>query len=318
VRTAREVLGLQGGSSVHCAYSVLVQRQRWSRLLANDRYMSHYPLTNRVNFFRTVDLWQSTFILAESNASSDTGYASSSQSAPGLLSSLTPSITQLLMAEPSLLENQDIAAFIDRSISSKPSTPLSNLVALGLTPLLVRLLRSPELDRRKWAFIQMQAAARRKLSFESAVRTGVRDEIEELCRDPAMDEKERWKIVKTILKKGCLDQEAVEKGLLVGQCFDGKIRKGKGIMAILAPLLGAESDCKSESNLWNIAQTMQGPDHQTSPSCSTLYSSSSTSPLLGHSGHSTRLLNSLTLYTLISSQTRPSARCWIIVTTRKL
>ena len=214
--------------------------------------MSHYPLVNRVNFFRTVDTWQSSFVLAEAAASEDIGYVSTSNSTTNTISSLSIPITQLLLAEPSLLEIEAVSNFIDLTIKNSPPSPLSNIASIGLTPLVVRLLRSPVLERRKWAFIQMQASARKKLSFDMLIRTGVKEEVEELCHDSSLENKEKWKMVKTMLKKECFEAEAVEKGFLGGIDICGKVRKNKLMMAALAPLLGTQSDCEFDILLWEL------------------------------------------------------------------
>jgi senataxin len=203
--------------------------------------MSTFPHANKVNFFVAVDRWQATFILEEAARLPGAGYASTSSDTTGLAGLSAPA-TQLLFAEPSLLEIEDIASFVDTGIARTPSTVLSSVVSLGITPSLIRMLRSTDAARRDWAKTQLAETVRRKVSFEILVRTGVRDEIEELCRDQSVDGTIRWGAVRDILRSGGLSDEAVTRGLLAGEGLAGGRQQGGQILASLVPVLGTQSD----------------------------------------------------------------------------
>ena len=209
--------------------------------MTDDRYMSTFPHINKVNFFSAVDRWQATFILEEAARSPGTSYASTSSDNGGF-AGLTAPIAQLLMAEPSLLQLDDIAGFIDSGIAQGPTQALSNIGSLGITPSLIRLLGSPTAARRGWARAQLPATTRRKISFDIMVRTGVRDEIVELCNDQSMEEAARWAAVRDILRSGGLSDEAIQKGLVIGESLSGGGHQGGRILNKLVPLLGTQSD----------------------------------------------------------------------------
>ena len=261
-------------------------------------YLGGFPQLNRVIFFSVLDKWQSAFILEEAKKANVPTYGSI-QSTVGSLSSLSTPVTQLLFAEPSLLDNADIATFIDASIDLNPSLSLANVAALGATPLLIHLLCSPQENRRVWAKCQLPAAARRRLSFQSFVETGVRDEVQSLYEGGGYIEAPmRWDGLRALLDSGCLGQDAVERGLLAGEDVTGKKQGVSGIMGVLSGLLGAQSICK----FLNIA-IMRLTLFQTFQRYSTSSPNFYTILQHGHSGLSTFHQNSLTPCSLRSRTT---------------
>lgn len=194
--------------------------------------MSTYPPQTRANFFAAVDRWQSDFIIKEAAAVEPS------------ITSLSPPIVQLLLSQPSLLDTPQISGLVDTTIAETPNTISSATVALGITPLLVHLLRSSTLDRRKWAETHIAACGKRKSSFDISVGSGVQEEIESLASDDTLAAIDKWRAIRAILKSGCLSQEAIERGVLRGEQLHGKKASSKRILPTIVPLLGTETDCK--------------------------------------------------------------------------
>lgn len=135
-------------------------------------------------------------------------------------------------------------AMIDAAIKDNPTASIPGVTALGVSPIIVRLLRSPVEGRRRWAEVQLNACGKRKQSFDAFAGSGFQEEIEELYGDQTLPEKIKWAALRALLKAGCLVTEAVERGLLCGESITGTPRSKKGILSVVVPLLGKESDCE--------------------------------------------------------------------------
>ncbi|ORY29551.1 SEN1 N terminal-domain-containing protein [Naematelia encephala] len=204
-----------------------------------SRYMGKFPATTRANFFKAVDSWQAPLILAEAAKASDPQYGDSA-SPINTVSSLSSPVTQLLLNEPSLLDNVEIASLIDNIINSLPGSPIrSTIVALGLTPVLIRLLSSPNEARRDFARTLLPACVRRPLSFDEFSDNGIGHEIQALYTGgDSIAIGERWSSVVELLKSKSLSDEVVNRGLLRGE---GLNSSGRLIMSILSSHLGSDS-----------------------------------------------------------------------------
>jgi senataxin len=202
-------------------------------------------LATRNSFFGAVDKWQAGFILSENAKSSEPAYGSNSQSND--LVSLPSSILQLFLAEPSLLDIPELSAFLDSTTSASASRPpQSHITTHGLTPILIRLLSSPDNARRNWALAQLPAAAWRPLSFQEWRDNGIGDELRRLYEgDLEVEPEARWEAIKAILKSNSLSREAVQDGLLgAASRRDQSQRSDWGVMVTLSGLLGSETDCE--------------------------------------------------------------------------
>lgn len=263
--------------------------------------MAGFPQANRVNFFAAVDRWQVAFIVQEATKTKETTTSHEVSENGITLASLSVSIAQLLFSEPSLLDIPESKQIIDATVSVTSSPSLSNVTSLGITPLLVRLLRSPVSPVRKWARTLLPTAGRRKLSFEIFVKTGVRDEVEALCGDSERETaiSDSWEIMADILRGGCLSNEAIERGLLRGETIGAKKSSSRGIMAVLTTRMGTES---------NGAPASCHPDAnpQSSPICCRCSPFCSTQSPIVRSGILILLPSFLTHFSPISRTILPS------------
>ncbi len=239
--SVRGLSGLLDGSLVQSEYCFRSDRCVIS--LIQGRYLSNRPATTITNFFGAVDKWQSTFILAQHAKASQPDYGSSSSSCNSTRT-LPSSVIQLLFAEPSLLENPELSSLIDSVVSLSPPAVQSSITALGLTVLLVRLLTSPDRARRQWAIAHLPATARRPLSLQDWVESGIGGEIQRLYEgELEVELSVRCQAIKAIIESNSLSRDAVKNGLLgaqVGDKQDG--RPYRGVMPALSGLLGAETD----------------------------------------------------------------------------
>ena len=187
-----------------------------------------------------MDKWQADHILRHV----DHPARSSSLDAQTTLSGLSRSLTQLLLGDPSLLKNAQISSLLDRTIALAPKT--SNVVAFGLTPVLVRLLSSPSAERRKWAVSLLTAAGRHPVSLHEFEETGIGTEIVRLyAGDGDISTLERWRTIHKMLKTECLNRHAIIEGLIA--LPTGKVASTghEGIVAYLIPLLSQPEEGES-------------------------------------------------------------------------
>jgi senataxin len=206
--------------------------------LTVSRYMSAYPPSVRTNFFAAVDKWQISYILEEHVKNAQPGYGGSTTEQDTLLS-LSPPTLQLLFAEPSLFDNPQISSLFDTTMMSQSSLT-SKITALGLTTMLVRLLRSPQEDKRAWAQKLLLSAGKKPLSVDDWDGVGIGTEVESLYVGDSEGSLEyRWIAIRAILQSGCLDPECIRRRLL--RCDDGR---AKGIMPTLTAMLGNDSESK--------------------------------------------------------------------------
>ncbi|WWC87505.1 uncharacterized protein L201_002395 [Kwoniella dendrophila CBS 6074] len=202
------------------------------------KYLSKWPSHVRVNFFAAVDRWQSALILKEVDDAAKTSYGSSSSSQPALYTLSRPSL-QLFLSEPSLLNDPGLTPLVDQAVSSPSFSP--SITSSGLSPVLVRLLSSPDTIKRKWAFSQLSSASRRPVSFSNWCLLGIGHEVQELYNGNLdVTEQEKWGIIETLLKERVLDSQTIEQGLLGGQHEeDSKGKTGRGLMSAISVLLGS-------------------------------------------------------------------------------
>jgi senataxin len=162
-----------------------------------------------------------------------------------------------VLGEPSLLNDTSIALLLDRTAASSSSSAVSSITALGLSPMVVKLLSSPRTDLRRWALKQIPAMSRRPLSFEGWCENGVGVEVQNLyLGDGDLLVKERWSTLETLIQSGCLSVDAIQQGLLGGrtEVTEGCLT-GKGIMAVLCGMLGGEADCEYLTLRCELAET---------------------------------------------------------------
>ncbi|WVW79753.1 hypothetical protein I302_101723 [Kwoniella bestiolae CBS 10118] len=213
-----------------------------ARRTLGSKYLSKWPPHVRINFFAAVDRWQSTLILNQVGDATKTAYGSSSSSIPTLYTLSRP-VIQLLLGEPSLLNDHNatgISTLVDQAVSSTSSS--SSITSLGLSSLLVKLLSSPDEARRKWALSHLTPATRRPVGFSDWCSLGIGYEVQELYNGRVdIEEGERWKMVEALVGERVLDGETIEKGLLGGQLEeDPKGRKGRGLMSALTTVIGSD------------------------------------------------------------------------------
>ncbi|WVQ62978.1 uncharacterized protein L199_001127 [Kwoniella botswanensis] len=213
-----------------------------ARRTLGSKYLSKWPPHVRINFFAAVDRWQSALILNHVGDATKTAYGSSSSSIPTLYTLDRP-VIQLLLGEPSLLNDHNdtgISSLVDEAVSSTSTS--SSITSMGLSPLLIKLLSSPNEGRKKWALSQLPPASRRPVSFSDWCSLGIGYEIQELYNGKVeIDEGDRWKMVEALLRDRVLHDQTIEKGLLGGQLEeDPKGRKGRGLMSALSTLLGSD------------------------------------------------------------------------------
>lgn len=208
------------------------------------RYLGSFHADSKRNFFRAVDQWQAELILKEVRHCNQQAYDSSSDSSDNSILNLATPVVQLLLSEPSLIDNPEIAEKIDSAVKYSAHIPLPAVTSLGLTPVLVRFLSSADPARRSWALAQLPAHARRPLSFDEWRSTGVGREIQHLYTGSGGAEvADRWQAVLQVITSGCLGTKAIEAGLIAGDIGEGRITQG--LMATLSHLLGSELDCES-------------------------------------------------------------------------
>ncbi|WWD16760.1 hypothetical protein CI109_101192 [Kwoniella shandongensis] len=211
-----------------------------ARRRLGSRYLSIWPANVRKNFFAAVDKWQGALVLSEAEKASELGYGGTKSSTPALYALSRPT-TQLLLAEPSLLDDPDISSLLDKAVTSTVNPP-SSLTSLGITPALIRLLSSSDTGRRKWAISQLASAARRPVPFAEWCSIGVGIEIQEIyCGNAEMEESLRWQIMESIVKEKVLTTDTLQKGLMEGRLEeDLKAKTGRGLMSVLGSLLGSD------------------------------------------------------------------------------
>lgn len=211
--------------------------------MADIRYMGNYPPATRTNFFAAVDRWQGPLILAEHSKASQPTYGAAWTDTS--LLALPTAVIQLLFNEPTLLDNADISSLLDATIASssqKTQKTASAVTHLGLTPVLIRLLSSPDQARRDWASSQIPATVRRPLTFGEWCSLGIGLEIQAFYgANDASSTEERWQTVQLIVQSRSLSPDTVRKGLLGGITTEGAHGGRKGVMAVLSNQLGSET-----------------------------------------------------------------------------
>jgi senataxin len=209
------------------------------------RYMSNFPPAVCVNFFNAVNQRQAAFIKEEY----DNLASGNSSSRPGL-SSLPGSIVQLLLGEPAMMNNPDMAAIIDSTVEAS-TTPMEPLAVMhGLTPLIVHLLSSPSHPRREWAKSQLPAISRQPLSFDDWCSLGIGVQMQAIYTGATeLKGVEKWDLVSVMVSRGAFSSDVITKGILEGRnTLTRGAQSGKSLMAVLAPLLGAPGPGESHTD----------------------------------------------------------------------
>ena len=189
-----------------------------------------------------MDNWQAGLIISEADKALQPPSANDSQRRS--LAALSPSVARLLFFEASLLDHTSISDLLGSTISDAPDIVLSNVTNIGPSPVLIRLLRSQNSSRRNWALTQARNLSRRRLDMTSFVRSGTRDELEGLYRDTALQDEDKWTAVSLILAPNSLGSDALELGVIQHLDVDGTHRPGKSLLAVIMPLLGADTGCE--------------------------------------------------------------------------
>ncbi|WVF66821.1 hypothetical protein IAT40_001563 [Kwoniella sp. CBS 6097] len=210
-----------------------------ARRKLGSKYLSAWPSTVRENFFRAVDKWQSELICIQAEKARSTAYGSS-VNRPALYDLPRP-VVQLLLGEPSLLDNPSISAILDEAVSSSVP-PASSLTVLGMTTTHIKLLRASDTARRQWSLSQVPLAGRRPTSFTDWCTLGIGCEIQEIYN--ALEETAggtQWETIERLIKNRILDNDTLQKGLLDGRLdLDPKGKHGRGLMSALSALLGSD------------------------------------------------------------------------------
>lgn len=209
--------------------------------LSLNSFLNGYPQANRVTFFSVIDRWQSAFILQHVSPT-DTSY-NTHDSTGSTLESLPGPMIQLMFAEPSLIDAEELAKLVDATVENGPATPMGKIASAGITPLLIRLLSSTLPERREWALAQLPGTCRRKLTYRLFMDTGVKEEIEDLYMGKrGMSPGDQWSLVEAIIASGGLSEDAIEGGLLSPEGTSAR----RGIMPVISALLGTSSDGESQ------------------------------------------------------------------------
>lgn len=116
--------------------------------------------------------------------------------------------------------------------------------SLGLTPLLVQLLGSSDVQRRTWARSQVEYV-RRALAFDEWTAGGVGTEVQGILFGDLLV-RERWSAINLLLGKNRLATDTVQQGLLEGKYDLSPARPDMSIMAPIARLLGSSSDSECQ------------------------------------------------------------------------
>lgn len=188
-----------------------------------------------------MDKWQLELIVVEVKAAGQSNYVSTF-SHDSILSLSTP-ILQLLFSEPSLLDHVSLASLLDVSIAAAPTKPCPGVYSLGLTPVLVHLLSSPNATRRVWAEAQLPGHARRPLSFDEWCSSGVGSQIQLLYNGTGdISQAARWRATEMAIRSKALSLETIEKGLISGKLGDGNDKPSRGLACALSHQLGSEQE----------------------------------------------------------------------------
>lgn len=206
--------------------------------------MSNFPLAVRTNFSTAVNQRLALFIKNEYDQAVGSQHGERPPSDGAGIAALPAAIGQLLLGEPSLLDDPQMAAIIGATIEVGQTTPCPEMVLHGLTPLLIHLLSSTSRAKRRWAKAQMPALARQPLQFDEWCNLGIGSQLQQIYGGGTdLKGEEKWEVVSAIVTQGSLSQDTVMRGVLGGRNnLDINVRSGKGLMAVLAPLLGAPGD----------------------------------------------------------------------------
>lgn len=224
-------------------------------MLTCVRWLSRFPARNITRFFEVIDTWQAKIIVAELDRSQ-------AASTAGLLA-LPASFLQLFLNEPTLLStsgivlgangapsNSELAASIERlsaaldtAVSGSNVNGPSIASSLGLNPVMVALLSSPEITRRQWALNQIELMTR-AIAFDEWSESGIGTEVQNLflAAHPG-GIVEQWRSMKVLIDERRLKVDTVQKGLLEGLYEAGTpARADRSVMSYIARLLGSPSD----------------------------------------------------------------------------
>lgn len=210
-----------------------------------SRYLSRFATKTRAAFSLKIDSWQADLILKELECCQPSYGATKAT-----LLDLPQQYLQLLFNEPALQNNAKIASQMGEVISDVKEGGSATVSGLGLTPLLVNLLGSSDVQRRKWARSQVEDV-RRPLSFDDWTSGGVGTEVQGLLFGD-LDVRDRWSAVNLLLKSNRLSTDTVQRGLLEGRYDLSPARADRSVMVPIARLLGSSSDSKWQSWLFRL------------------------------------------------------------------
>lgn len=146
------------------------------------------------------------------------------------------------MSDPLLSKELDGAIARSGDTSAYPS-----ITSSGPSPMLVRMLASPNKERRSWASSQIPACSRRPVTFEEWCSSGLGEESKALYTDTGdVKMADRLAGIEVLLRSGALSPEVIRKGMVDGMVeVDSGSRPENGLMATLSHLLGGQSDRES-------------------------------------------------------------------------
>jgi hypothetical protein len=197
-----------------------------------------------------IDTWQAKFIVDEL-VRSQTAFGGA-----GLLD-LPASFLQLFFNEPSLLNKDSLPLSSDlEGLVKQLNNALDNDVAtngtlptaassLGLTPVMVSLLGSPDRARRLWARNQITRMSR-AIAFDEWAENGVGNEVQSLFLTTfSGGSAEQWGALKAVISADRLKLDTIQRGFLEGRYDIGTpARADRSVMSLIARLLGSPSDSK--------------------------------------------------------------------------